>query len=181
MEFKDSNTFKNLQNAFEIELMSSTSLELSADTAIKDGYIEIANNFKVAARNDFEHARIWLRQLNQGTLPDTSQNLISASQLSNSLGNGLYLSYSRTAQDEGYDSIASLFNGIANIELNHQLRFNTLYDELQTGELSCKPVETLWICMICGNILSGLCAPLICPICKYPQGYYRPYDRNTNL
>ncbi|MDF2485505.1 MAG: hypothetical protein K0R46_1673 [Herbinix sp.] len=176
MDFQQSRTYQNMLNAYDIEAIANTRYEIYADQARLEGYIEIATIYEVTARNEKEHARIWLRRLNNGILPNTEQNLVNSFTFESDLGNNLYREYARVAREEGFNDIAALFNGIANIELNHDLRFQTLHDEMIRGELFCKPTESLWICMQCGNILSGLCAPEICPVCMFPQGYYRLYN-----
>lgn len=91
-------------------------------------------------------------------------------------GNGTYRQYAEVAREEGYDNIAALFDGVANIELNHDVIFQNFADDIQKNQVFCKPTEVLWICINCGNIMGGLCAPAICPICGFPQGYYQVYD-----
>ncbi len=178
MDFQQSKTYQNIMNAYNLEAVVNTRYLLYADQARLENYIEIATVFENTARNEKEHARIWLRQLNNSVLPNTDENLAACITYENDVGNNVYREYARVAREEGYNDIAALFNGIANIELNHGLRFQTLRENLVRGELFCKPEETLWICMQCGNILSGLCAPEICPVCGFPQGYYRLYGDN---
>lgn len=178
MDFQQSRTYSNLLNAYHQELMISTFFLLNADQARLEGYIEIANIFDETARNEKEHARIWQRRLNNGTLPNTEQNLLSSVNEDVSIVE-LYRQYAQVAKEEGYNDIAALFSGIANIDLNHDLRFNTKYNNLVRGEEFCKPEETLWICMQCGNIMSGVCAPVICPVCGFPQGYYRVLNNDS--
>lgn len=178
MDFQQSKTYQNIMNAYNLEAVVNTRYLLYADQARLENYIEIATVFEVTARNEKEHARIWLRHLNNSVLPNTEENLASCIAYENEVGNTVYREYARVAREEGYNDIAALFNGIANIELNHGLRFQTLHENLIRGELFCKPEETLWICMQCGNIMSGLCAPEVCPVCGFPQGYYRVYTDN---
>jgi rubrerythrin len=175
MDFQQSQTYQNLLNAYGGELESSTRYRLYADRARQDGYQEIGVIMDTASRNDMEHARIWLRRLNNGILPDTEANLQTAANDEATIGNTTYREYARVAREEGYNDIAALFNGVANIELNHNLTFQTLHDELVRGEIFCKSEQVLWICMECGNIMSSLCAPEICPVCGFPQAYYRLY------
>lgn len=175
MEFQQSRTYSNLQAAFEEELMASSKYRIYGDQARREGFIEIGNIYDVLSRNCFEHARIWLRQINQGTLPDTEQSLQLSTQEASILGNETYRDFARIAREEGFDEISALFNGIANIELNHSLRTMALYEDVARNEVFCKPEQTLWICMECGNIMFGECAPEICPVCGFPQGYYRVY------
>ncbi|WP_418884619.1 rubredoxin-like domain-containing protein [Eisenbergiella porci] len=32
--------------------------------------------------------------------------------------------------------------------------------------------EEVWICLNCGYVICGKCAPERCPACGYPQGYF---------
>ncbi|MBP1757137.1 MAG: hypothetical protein H6Q59_3535 [Firmicutes bacterium] len=179
MDFQQSKTYQNILNAYNLESVVNTRYLLYADQARLENYIEIATIFETTARNEKEHARIWLRKINNGTLPNTEENLVASISYENDVGNNIYREYARVAREEGYNDIASLFNGIANIELNHGLRFQTYHANLVRGELLCKPEDSLWICMQCGNIMSGKCAPDICPVCGFPQGYYRFYSNEV--
>jgi rubrerythrin len=176
MDFMQSRTYANLQTAFEFELESSTLLSISADRARQEDYQQIGNIYDTFARNNKEHARIWMRQLNGGTLPSMTELLQSDYQRENYAGNTMYREFARIAAEEGFTQIAALFNGVANIDLNHALTLRTQYENVVREEVFCKPREQLWICLQCGNILSGLCAPEVCPVCGFPQGYYRVYE-----
>ena len=175
MDFQQSKTYQNIQSAYHLELAASSIYSIYADRATDDNLIEITNTYITISRNEKEHARIFLKRLNNGTVPPTAQNLNDSSKLELNAAN-LYRDYAKTAREEGFSDLAALFNGIANIELNHNLRFEALYENLTRNELLCKPESTLWICMQCGNILSGTCAPAICPVCGFPQGYYRVFN-----
>jgi rubrerythrin len=163
-------------NALNIEQIVNTQYMLYSDQAKQEGYIQISAIYETIARNEREHARIWLRQLNNGVLPTTEQNLKNSADYETYVANQIYREYSRIATEEGYLAIAALFNGVSNIELNHNLIFLSLYEDVIRGEVFCKPTQVLWICMQCGNIMSGECAPAICPVCGFPQGYYRLYN-----
>lgn len=176
MEFQQSQTYTNLQNSFERELMLSALFRIYSDISRREGYQHIGNIYDILSRNNKEHARIWLQQLNQGNLPDTAQILALSSEAETFNGTQLYREYSRIAREEGYYDVEALFNGVANIDLNHALQLETQYDNVLRNTVFCKEQATLWICMQCGNIMSGECAPEICPVCEFPQGYYRLYE-----
>ncbi|MBE5983828.1 rubrerythrin family protein [Lacrimispora sp. AGF001] len=178
MDFTESRTYKNLGIAFNAEAIASTRDRIFADVARQEGYIEIGNIYEINAQNNLEHARIWFRQLNQGILPNTEEALMQSRDNELNLANKLYQDFARTAREEGFLDIAALFAGIANIDYNQGTRFSGLLRNVVQKEVFCKPSEALWICMQCGNIMSGECAPLICPVCDYPQGYYRLYNDN---
>lgn len=175
MEFKDSKTYVNLQNALNKELTASTRYQIYGDKARQEGFVEYGNIFDRAALDDKAHARIWLEKLNGGTVPSTLENITYAIEQENITGNDLYRQYSQTAREEGFNDIAALFNGIANIELNHELQLETMRDDINNNQVFCKSEAVLWICLVCGNIMSGECAPEICPVCGFPQGYYKVF------
>ena len=176
MDFQQSRTYANLLASYEHELKNSAQYEIYADIARNETYIEIANIYEVTARNDKEHARIWLRQMNQGILPTTEETLRNSAQIETETASNMYQEYARIAREEGFNDIAALFSGVANIDFNHSTEFMNQYEEVISNEVFCKPFNTLWICMQCGNIMSAECAPIICPVCGFPQGYYRLYE-----
>ena len=178
MEFKESKTYVNLGIAFREEAVASTRDRIFAEIARQEGYIEIGNIYEVTSLNNKAHARIWLTQRNQGILPNTEEALLQSRDNEFNLANNQYQEFAKIAREEGFMDIAALFAGVANIDYNLSTRFSRLYENVVQDEVFCKPAETLWICMQCGNIMSGYCAPLICPVCGYPQGYYRLYNEN---
>lgn len=176
MDFQQSRTYINLQSAFEGELISSTKYEIYGIRAREQDYQQIGYAFDVISGYEREHARIWLRLLNGGVLPDTLTNLLDGAEEEGRKGNNIYRDYAETAREEGFDAIGALFDGVANIELNSEVIFRNFADDIQNNQVFCKTQSVLWVCINCGNILGGLCAPTICPICGFPQGYYQVYD-----
>lgn len=179
MDFQQSKTYTNLQSAFDREAISSTKFAIYAQQARLEEYIQIGNVFDIASHHEREHAVVFLRLMNNFQLPNTLTNLLEASTSEENEGSTLYRQYAQTARDEGYDLIAALFDGIANIEINMEVTFRAFATTIEQNQVFCKPDERLWICTNCGNIMGGLCAPEICPICGYPQGYYEVYVPNV--
>ncbi|WP_313128402.1 rubrerythrin family protein [Anaerocolumna sp.] len=179
MDFQQSRTYTNLQNAFDEEAISGTKFSIYAQQARQEGFIQIGNIFDIATHHEREHAVVFLRLLNNYQLPDTLTNLIEASTSEENEGSVLYRQYAEVAREEGFNNIAALFDGIANIEMNMEVTFRYFASLIERDQVFCKPEETLWICTNCGNIMGGLCAPEICPICGYPQGYYQVYSPNS--
>jgi len=180
MDFQDSRTYANLQAAYNSELMSSSQYEIDSNKARREGYIEISDVFSTIAGQESAHAVIWSQILNNGSTPSTEQNLTNAVQYETYVANEMYPEFARIADEEGYSDIASLFKGVANIELIHEAEFNNLSENVTNNQVFCKTVAVLWICTNCGNVLSGICAPEICPVCGFPQGYYKVYV-NVNV
>lgn len=176
MDFQQSKTYLNLQKALEDELITCSKYQIYSIKAIQDGYIQVGIIFDTFSKFEREHAITWLKLLNNGSIPDTLQNLIESSENELYEADKVYKEFANTAREEGYNDIASLFDGIANIEMNHDTVFQTLADNIQTNTMFCKNEIKLWICTVCGNIIGGTCAPEICPICGFPQNYYQIYN-----
>ncbi len=124
--FANSQTYINLQNAFNLESVESTKYRISAEKARRDGYQQIGNIFDLTARNEQQHAEIWMRFILQGTMPTTLENLQDAANVEKYEGTDLFMQYAETARSEGYTDIANMFEGIAVIERHQQFRFNQL-------------------------------------------------------
>lgn len=180
MDFQESRTYANLLAAYNSELMSSSQYEIDSNKARREGYIEISDVFSTTAGQERAHAVIWSQILNNGSTPSTEQNLTNALQYETYVATEMYPEFAHIADEEGYSEIASLFKGVANIELIHEAEFINLEENVSNNQVFCKEVDVLWICINCGNVLSGVCAPEICPICGFPQGYYKVFV-NVNV
>lgn len=171
--FTSSRTYQNLVDAYNRELIMGTKYQIYGDRARRQGYQQIGNIFDETSGNEKSHAEIWLKFIIQSDqLPPTLNNLQESAQIENFEGTDLYLEYAQVAREEGYEDIANMFEGIAVIERHHYFRFNQLANNIETNQVFCKPTSTVWICLVCGNLVWSECAPEICPICKYPQGFY---------
>lgn len=178
MDLKDSKTYENLQKAFEGELKASTKYAIYAAKAKEDGFMQIANIFNATSGNEREHAELWLKLIEGGQLPHTFDNLAEAIQGESYEWKTTYQEFARVAKEEGFDQIAGLFEGVGNIERQHDFRYQRLRDNMEEGTLFCKPSENVWTCLNCGNVSWGECAPEICPVCGYQQGYFELFSEN---
>lgn len=178
MDFKQSQTYQNLKNAYDGERMASTKYAIYGSKAREDGYEQIGNIFDETSRNEREHAEIWLKQLDGGDIPSTLDNLKEAIQGEHYEWTSMYKEYADIARKEGFNQIADLFDGVAHIEYSHDNRFESLANNIKTDKVFCKDQSMVWICTNCGNLFWGECAPQICPVCGYPQAYYQLYCNN---
>lgn len=171
-DFINSQTYKNLLNAYSLESIESTRYRINGEMARREGYQQIADIFDFTARNEQQHAQIWMRFIFQGVMPTVLQSLLEAAETEGYEGTDLFMEYADVARLEGYTDIANMFEGIAVIERHQQYRFNQLAQNMENNRVFCKESNTVWVCLICGNLVWGECAPERCPICGYPQGYY---------
>lgn len=172
MEFKGSKTEANLQAAFAGESQARNKYTYYASKAKKEGFNEIAAVFEETANNEKEHAKIWFKLLHDGQIPDTATNLLDAAAGENYEWTDMYAGFAATAREEGFDRIAALFTMVGNIEKEHEARYNELAEILKGGKLFARETEQVWICTNCGHIHIGKHAPVKCPVCEHPQGYF---------
>ena len=77
------------------------------------------------------------------------------------------------------EEIAKKFVGVAEIEKQHEKRYNDLLKNVKTKKVFSKPQKETWICLNCGNIInSSTKAPEKCPVCDHPKSYYQVHKIN---
>ena len=171
MEFKDSQTFKNLETAFAGESQARVKYEYYSSQAKKDGYEQIAAVFAETSANEKEHAKLWYKALHGGKVGPTTENLKLAAEGENYEWTDMYAGFAKTAEEEGFTKIAALFKMVGDIEREHEARYLALAESVKNGTVFARETEQVWVCSNCGHIHIGLHAPEKCPVCDHPQGY----------
>ena len=172
MELKGSRTEANLMAAFSGESMAHVKYTYYAARASRDGYEQIAALFRETASNEREHAEIWFKLLHGGEMPQTTVNLDDAASGENYEWTEMYSSFAKTAREEGFERIASLFEMVGKIERAHEERYRKLLSNIEQGIVFSREGDTVWICRNCGNVVVGSSAPTICPVCSHTQAYF---------
>lgn len=170
-ELKGSKTEKNLMEAFAGESMARNQYTYFASKAKKEGYVQIAELFEETAANEKEHAKIWFKLLNSG-IGSTVENLKAAADGEHYEWTDMYDKFAKEAREEGFDEIASLFEGVAAIEKEHEARYRKLLQNIEDEIVFSRDGDTIWQCKNCGHICVGQKAPEVCPVCNHPQGYF---------
>ena len=172
MELKGSKTEQNLMAAFAGESQARNKYTYYASKAKKDGYEQIAAIFEETANNEKEHAKMWFKELHNGEVPSTEENLLDAAEGENYEWTDMYEEFARVAEEEGFKAIAAKFRGVAAIEKHHEERYRKLLENVKDGLVFSKDGEKIWICRNCGHIHIGKEAPKVCPVCAHPQSYF---------
>lgn len=172
-DFISSNTYKNLQKAFDAESRASVKYSIYGRKAREDGYQQISNIYEETSLNEQEHAKVWLMLMLSGKLPSTLDNLKDSYICENYEWTNMYVEFAEEARREGYREIAELFEGVASVERHHDSRFRKLASNIMNESVFCKKDNVLWICVSCGNLHYGTSAPEPCPICGGSQKHYQ--------
>ena len=172
MELKNSKTYENLQTAFAGESQARNKYTYFASKARKDGYEQIAAIFEETANNEKEHAKMWFKLLNDGDIPSTKENLLSAAEGENYEWTDMYEEFAKTAKEEGFNNIAFLFEIVDKIEKEHEERYRKLLSNIEENKVFEAGEVKIWKCRNCGHIVVGTKAPMVCPVCSHPQSYF---------
>ena len=178
MELKGSRTEANLMAAFAGESQARNKYTYYASKAKKDGFEQIAEIFLETANNEKEHAKMWFKELHGGEVPSTSENLLDAANGENFEWTDMYKEFAETAREEGFDRIANLFEGVAEIEKHHEERYRALLSNVDNELVFSKDGDKIWQCRNCGHICIGKSAPKVCPVCSHPQSYFEIKKEN---
>ncbi len=182
-------TEKSLLAAFAGESQARNRYTYFASAARKEGLEQIANIFAETAENEKEHAKIFFKHLEGGSveitasypagaIKDTKSNLEAAAAGENLEWTSLYADFGKIAQDERFPDIARSFEQIAKVEKFHEARYRKLIQNIERGEVFKKRSAVKWHCINCGYIYEGAEAPNECPACKHPRAFYEVLAEN---
>jgi len=169
---KGTKTEQNLLEAFAGESMARNKYTYFASRARKDGYVQIAELFEATAANEKEHAKIWFKLLEGGSIQDTATNLLHAAEGENAEWTDMYARMADEAEAEGFHDIARKFRMVGAIEKAHEERYRKLLANVEGGLVFSRDGDQIWECGNCGHIVVGKKAPEVCPVCDHPQSYF---------
>ena len=141
-ELKGTKTEKNLMEAFAGESMARNKYSYFASRAKKDGYQQIAALFEETAANEKEHAKIWFKYLEGGSVKDTMSNLKAAAEGENFEWTNMYDRMAQEAEEEGFTEIAARMRGVAAIEKHHEERYLKLLENIEKGVVFSREGDT---------------------------------------
>ncbi|MGN0779392.1 MAG: rubrerythrin [Aristaeellaceae bacterium] len=171
-DLKGTRTEQNLLEAFAGESMARNKYDYFASRARKDGYVQIAQILEATALNEKEHAKMWFKYLEGGSIQQTAVNLLHAAEGENAEWTDMYARMAREAREEGFDEVAEKFELVAAIEKAHEERYRRLLANIEGGLVFSREGDAIWECANCGHIVVGKQAPDVCPTCNHPQSYF---------
>ena len=178
MGLKGSKTEKNLMIAFAGESEARNKYTYYASKAKKEGFEQISKFFEATANNEKEHAKLWFKILKGGEIPSTIDNLLDAAEGEMYEWTDMYSEFAKVAREEGFFEIATLFEGVAKIEKEHEERYRKLLANIKEETVFARSEEMSWECMNCGHISHSKQAPELCPVCSHPKAYFMIQPKN---
>jgi rubrerythrin len=186
---KGTQTEKNILTAFAGESQARNRYTYFTSKAKKEGYVQIAAIFEETANQEKEHAKRLFKLLEggeveitgafpAGVIDTTLENLKASSEGENYEHTQMYPGFAKVAREEGFNSIAVIFESIAVAEKQHEKRYNDLAANIETGKVFKKDEKVVWRCRNCGYIHEGTKAPGTCPACDHPQAHFELLGEN---
>ena len=174
---------KKKKKSFAGESQARMRYNYFASVAKKEGYEQIAAIFNETADQEKEHAKRFFKFLEGGmveitaTFPagvigTTAENLKAAAEGEHEEWSDAYPKFAEIAEQEGFIEIAKVFRAIASVEAEHEKRYLTLLELVETNKVFERDEAIVWQCRNCGFVLTGKRAPLKCPACAHPQAYF---------
>ncbi len=130
MNFKDSKTFKNLEDAFAGESQASMRYKIFAEKAREEGSKELEEFFIEQSQEEKEHATLWYSLLNGGEIPGSLENVKTAIMHENEEWTNSYEMMARVAREEGFEEIANHFDEVAKEEEGHENHLHKFEEKL---------------------------------------------------
>lgn len=195
MHFDETQTYLNLARSFAGESQAGMRYQLIAREATAQGYIALADEIKVLAKNETVHARRFFEELTKrgeklnnividAGYPYHTGNLCEMLRLAaedeRNEHEKIYPAFAKIAADEGFKDVSALFTLIATVEKHHEQIFTYLHEAMESGNLYKNESPILYVCKECGHMHTLKEAWTICPLCKSSQGFvalHLPYGK----
>ncbi len=189
MSIKGTRTEKNILKAFAGESQARNRYTYFASQARKEGYVQISMIFRETADQEKEHAKRLFKFLEggmveiadvypAGTIGTTAENLKAAAAGENYEHTEMYPGFAEVAREEGFNTVAAVFDAIAVAEKQHEKRYLGLLNNLDEGKVFEKDEVVTWRCLNCGYIHTGKEAPAVCPACAHPRAHFELLAEN---
>lgn len=189
MDFKKSETLKNLTRAFAAECQDGAKYQFMADEATQKQMSNVSTVLKALATNEMSHAKVFLDCIKnhceggvdvvnidasyQMQVYELVQMLKIVGKIESKEANEVYPGFANIAEKEGFDDIAKKFNEVAKVEEYHSVIFDKLHKLIQNNQLYTCEAENLWKCYNCGYEEMNTKAWKKCPLCDKGQGYIK--------
>jgi rubrerythrin len=186
---KGTQTEKNLLTAFSGESQARNRYTYFASKAKKEGYVQISEIFTETANQEKEHAKRLFKFLEggeveitgafpAGVIGTTLENLKDSAAGEHYEQTEMYPEFAKTAREEGFDTIASVFEAIAVAEKQHEKRYMDLAANIEENKVFMRDEKVTWRCRNCGYLHEGSEAPEVCPACDHPQAHFELLGEN---
>lgn len=188
MNFKESQTAKNLARAFAGECQAGARYQFIAQAAQTEEEAYLKMQMKALAKQEMTHAKLFWDHIQKLAKGDAQNIEITAGypfrggsiceMLEHSAHNeksenvSIYPAFAKIAQDEGFDAVAKTFELVALVEHSHFEILDELHNRYMDKTIYQSKKEKEWRCNQCGFSVFAKSAPQNCPLCSFPKGSF---------
>ena len=133
----------------------------------------IKNLFKLINELKEDNENIQVEAEAPTTFGSTEENLKAAINGENYEYSKMYPEFADTAEQDGYQEIATRLRAIAKAEEHHEERYKKLLKEVSAGTVFKKENEVIWVCRECGYVHKGKTPPSKCPSCDHATAFFQ--------
>ncbi len=189
MDFRNSETLKNLTRAFAAECQDGAKYQYMADMATQQKLSQVSTILKQLATNEMAHGKVFYDYIGsaceggvdmveiKATYPMQHSNLVEMLKIKaeneQRQFDSVYPNFAKVARKEGFDDIATKIEQIAKIEACHAKVLSSLYQMLKNSTLYSFDEASKLKCMNCGHEDTLKKGWKKCPICGFDQGYIK--------
>jgi rubrerythrin len=189
MGLKGSKTEKHLLLAFAGESQARNRYSYFASKAKDEGFVQISAIFAETAEQEKEHAKRFFKLLEggdvevtaafpAGTIGKTAENLKAAAGGEHHEWSTLYPAFAKVAREEGFETVAKVFEAITAAERQHEKQYLALLANVEGDKVFKKDRPVVWRCRNCGYVQEGLEAPAACFACSHPRAHFEVLAEN---
>jgi len=196
MEFKNSESLKNLTRSFSGECQDGAFYQYIADQATQQKLSNVATILKQLATNEMAHAKIFYDYISEKEPGGVEMVEIKASYPMKSgsfeemfkikmeneerQSNTIYPEFSKVAEKEGFLDLAQKFLQIAKIEACHSDVLSQLYEMISNKTIYSNDYSVFWKCLNCGHEDKLKKVWKKCPLCNKDQGFVKINLKGSN-
>lgn len=189
MDFKNSETLKNLTRSFAAECQDGAKYQYMADMATQQKLSNVSTILKQLATNEMAHGKVFYDYIStqcpggvemveiKATYPMQNGKLEDMLKVKaeneQRQADSVYPAFAKQAKKEGFEDIAEKYLQIAKIEACHADVLNQLYQMMSNQTLYSSDSLTKWKCLNCGHEGTSKKAWKKCPICSFDQGFVK--------
>lgn len=171
--YKDSDSLKNLKDAFEKEASHHVRYTILKDKALENGDLDLADIYGRLANEDLAHAAVWYREWHGGDEERPLENSAAAEREECAFN---YPRRAAKAELEGYEKLADMFEDAAGAEKRQMELLEKHIADIKNGSRFKSPKSVVWICTVCGCAREGTSPPERCPLCGFNRSAFEKAD-----
>lgn len=158
---------QKLEETVQGELLAHFRYLMFADRAKRRGLDRVASLFRALAASEYYHARSFYSVLDRPALfAESVKTYVPGEEFEYQY---LYQMIADYAKEHGSPLANQAYNGAAMAEKVHAALLN------QASDLENFEGETVYVCPVCGYVMTGDAAPERCPVCGGPKKQYEVY------